>query len=341
MDGFGIPGWSAIRLSRSSLEHLGEGKFLHENAWPEPRRSHRHVISACCKTSSGGAGELGFLSATARLVRAAAARKSTRGTGRCRLHSHAVTIIHVPYHQDERLPASDLSLPESEQVFTVDAELGSGDFWTRLGTLYQWVAEAVAEAVRTGSSPRVVSGDCLVSSGVLAGLQRAGVPASIVWFDAHGDVHTSQTSTSGYPGGMALRLLLGAEPERLAHRLGLEALGEEHAVLVDARDLDPAEVDYLAVAGPRRLPVDDIGPGALPPGPIVLHIDVDVVDSTELPGMRFPAGPGPSSRSVLAAAQRIMAAGRVVAIDIACPWHSDEGTDTRTRSRLLSELLSL
>ena len=69
---------------------------------------------------------------------------------------------------------------------------------------------------------------------------------SIVWFDAHGDVHTLQTSTSGYPGGMALQLVMGAHPELLGEALGLSPLTSDRAVLVDARDLDPAEVEVLA-----------------------------------------------------------------------------------------------
>ena len=43
--------------------------------------------------------------------------------------------------------------------------------------------------------------------GTIAGLQRAGSDPGIVWLDAHGDVQTPETSTSGYLAGMALRLL--------------------------------------------------------------------------------------------------------------------------------------
>ncbi len=47
----------------------------------------------------------------------------------------------------------------------------------------------------------------------------------------------------------------------------------------------------------------------LPAGPLVLPIDLDVVDSTEIAALGYPVTPGPSSSQVLAAARRVMATG--------------------------------
>jgi arginase len=228
-----------------------------------------------------------------------------------------VTVI-VPFHQDERLPSFDIPRPDGEAV-VIDAELPDAGMWPRLQVLYEHVADAVASAQEAGR-PVVLSGDCLVATAVLTGLQRAAVSPSIVWFDAHGDVHTPQTSTSGYPGGMALQLVMGAHPELLAEALGLSPLTSDRAVLVDARDLDPAEVEVLASGGPRRIAVHEVTAEQLPPGPLVLHVDVDVVDPASMPGLRFPAPGGPGPTEVLSAAQRVMDTGRVVAVDISCPW---------------------
>lgn len=250
---------------------------------------------------------------------------------------HGPTVF-VPYHQDERIPERSIRLPAGGEVITVTEDLPEGDVWQRLAALYGSVAGAVARQVMSGSVPMVVSGDCLVSLGVLAGAQRAGVEASIVWFDAHGDVHTLETSTSGYLGGIALRLVLGEQPELIARRLGLRPLSERQVVLVDARDLDPAEVDYLASAEVRRCGVAELTVGMLPAGPMVLHIDVDVIDSDELPGLRFPAPSGPSTAAVLAAVRRVVDSGRVVAVDVACPWNPGQGPDAEIRTRLLADL---
>lgn len=251
-----------------------------------------------------------------------------------------MTVTLVPYHQDERLPDSSFPLPDAGFI-TVTRELHEGDLagadvWARLRALFELVSAEVADQVAGGTRPDVVSGDCLVSTAVLAGLQRAGVDASVVWFDAHGDVHSLESSTSGYIGGMSLRQVMGDHPELLTGPLGMRPLPEERAVLVDARDLDPAEAEYLAASKVRRDPVDGV---VLPDGPILLHIDVDVIDGSELPGLRFPVGDGPSYDAVVASVRRIVETGRVAALDLACPWNLPQGDDTAVRARLLRDLL--
>ncbi|HEX6345182.1 arginase family protein [Umezawaea sp.] len=251
-----------------------------------------------------------------------------------------MTIV-VPYHQDERLPKDVLPLPGPTDVVEVD--FPEGDVWTRLVALFDVVADRVATRLDApgAGTPVVVSGDCLTASATITGAQRAGLDPSVVWFDAHGDVHTRLTSTSGYLGGMALRLVLGAHEDQLAAPLGLRPLPEHRAVLVDARDLDPAEADYLAAGEVRHCGVEELRAPLLPDGPLVLHVDLDVITADELPGMLFPVPGGPTRRAVLDAVRRVLATGRVVAVDIACPWHpARDERETATRTGLLAELLA-
>jgi arginase len=227
-----------------------------------------------------------------------------------------VTRVLVPYHLDEHLP--DLDVPVPAEV-TVTADLpAEGGPWQRLAHLYQEVATVVADAVGHGAGPAVFAGDCTTSLGTVAGLQRAGLDPAIVWFDAHGDVQTPETTSSGYLGGMPLRLLAGYRPELIAARLGLRPVPEDRILLTDARDLDPPEVTYLESAAIRRLPVTELT--ALPDGPIYLHVDLDVVDPADLPGLRFPAPGGPRLTEVAAALHRVVATGRVAALGFACTW---------------------
>jgi arginase len=232
-----------------------------------------------------------------------------------------VGIVFVPYHLDERLEGLDRDLPDAAES-TVSLALPEGDVWGRLGTLYERVADEVSRA----ELPIVVSGDCMVSLGTMAGLQRRGVDAGIVWFDAHGDVQTLETTTSGYIGGMPLRILVGYRPELISNRIGLRSVSEERVVLVDARDLDPAEVEYLAQSRIRMYPIDEIEP---PDGPLLVHVDLDVVDGAELPGLLFPVSGGPAGGQVVAAVQRLLDTGRVVAVDLACTWRPDGGDELR------------
>lgn len=246
-----------------------------------------------------------------------------------------MTVILVPYHLDEHLPGLRALLPADVQPTTVNADIRDGDVWSRLGDVGVPTAQAVAETAH--GRPVIVSGDCSTSMAVLAGLQRTGIDAGIVWFDAHGDVQTVETSASGYPGGMPLRIITGYRPELIAERLGLKAIAEDRALLVGARDLDPPETAYLGEAKIRQSKVEDVAEH-LPPGPLVLHIDVDVIDSDQMPGLRYPVGCGPSVEDVVAAAGRVLATGRVAAVDIACTWF-DEAPEW-TRASLLSALLA-
>jgi arginase len=250
-----------------------------------------------------------------------------------------MTMITVPYHQDERLTADAVPLPVVPGATTVDADLPAGDVWRRLSALYEVVAGRVASGIAADGATTVVSGDCLVALASVAGAQRAGADPAVVWFDAHGDVHTLQSSTSGYLGGLALRLVLGAHPELLADALRLRPVAEDRAVLVDARDLDPAEVDYLAGSAVRRTAVADLDPGSLPDGPLVLHVDVDVADGAEVPGLLFPAPDGPSTDAVLAAVASVVATGRVVVADLAFPWQRAATEEQRRQQTVLMDAL--
>lgn len=242
-----------------------------------------------------------------------------------------MTRILVPYHLDERLPGLDVPVTADS---TVTVDLPEGDAWSRMARLYEAVAATVAVAVLGGARPTVLSGDCTTSLGTVAGLQRAGVDPAIVWFDAHGDVQTLETTTSGYLGGLPLRMLVGYRPELIAAPLGSRPVGEERVVLVDARDLDPPEVEYLERAAIGRCEVDDLSADRLPDGPLYLHLDLDVVNPDELPGLRFPAPGGPGWSPVTEAVQRVIGSGRVVALGVGCTWHEARGAGERARPHL-------
>lgn len=231
--------------------------------------------------------------------------------------------ILVPYHLDERL--TEVDAPITPDV-TITEELPDGDPWTRMAHLYETVAATVANAARRGVRPIVASGDCTTSFGTVAGLQRAGFEPSIVWYDAHGDVNTVESSPSGYLGGVPLRMLTGVDRPLMADRLGLRDIPEERITLVDGRDLDPPEADYLKHSAIRQCPVDDV---AIPDGPIYLHIDFDVVG--DLPGLLFPAPGGPSLTALTESVRKVIDTGRVEAIGAACTWRPDAGNGERVR----------
>lgn len=229
-----------------------------------------------------------------------------------------MTRVRVPYHLDDYLP--DLDIPAEAEI-SVTVDLPAGGRWQRMGVLYESVAERVAKTVRGGGRPAVFAGDCPTSLGIMAGLQRAGLDPAIVWFDAHGDLQTMETTTSGYLGGMPLRILTGYRPDLVAASLGLRPVPETRILLAGARDLDPPEVAYLSTSAIRCHPVGEVTAGTVPDGPLYLHVDFDVADPTDLPDLLFPAPDGPRLPELTAALNRVVATGRVVAICLGCTWH--------------------
>lgn len=252
------------------------------------------------------------------------------------------SVIVLPFHQDERLGELSIRLPAGIESATVDPVLPAADQWTRLAVLYHALATQVADSAGPGVLTRVVTGDCLAALGTLVGLQRSGLDPALVWIDAHGDVHTVKSSTSGYLGGMPLRMAVGADRALLGGPLGLRPLPESRAVLIGARDLDPAEARYLAQSDVRQLRVEDVSAADLPSGPILVHVDLDVIDAGELPGLRFPVPGGPNVDQVFSSIEALLASGRVVALNIACPWFEPVGDAAAwRRTELLGALLSL
>lgn len=222
-----------------------------------------------------------------------------------------MTVLSVPFHLDERLADAPPVAPDA----VIAPDLPPGPPWERMALLYERVADAVVAAER----PVVFSGDCTTALGVVAGVQRGGVDPSVVWFDAHGDLQTPQTSASGYLGGFPVRQLLGGADRLVPERLGLRPVAERDVLLVDARDLDPPEAEFLAASAVRRVAVGDV-PGVLPAGPVHLHVDADVVDPRDLPGLLFPAPGGPGLAEVAAAVRAVLSGCEVVSVTVGCTW---------------------
>ncbi len=226
-----------------------------------------------------------------------------------------MTLLSVPFHLDEALPAF---APPAAPDAVIAPELPPGTPWERMAVLYSEVADALGR----DELQVVLSGDCTTSLGVVAGLQRSGVDPTVVWFDAHGDLQTPETSASGYLGGFPVRQLLGGSDRTVPDRLGLVPLRESDVLLVDARDLDPPEAEFLAGSDVRRVAVDEVV-DALPAGPVHLHLDADVVDPRDVPGLRFPAPDGPRWPAVLGAVRAVLATCPVVAVTVGCTWRGD------------------
>lgn len=233
-----------------------------------------------------------------------------------------MTVLLSPFHLDERL---DGPWPLEAEA-TIDPALPEAGAWERMAVIAVDVADAVAAALRDARVPVVLSGDCVAALAVVAGVQAAGVEPTVVWLDAHGDVQSPETSASGYLGGMPIRQLVGGADRTVPDALALRPIDEADIVLLDGRDLDPPEATFIAGSRIRHLPLQPV----VVPCPIVLHVDLDVVDARDAPGLLFPVEDGPSLDMVVAVLQQLVERNDVVAISIACTT-SDRTGDTARR----------
>src|SRR5581483_2679383 len=89
-----------------------------------------------------------------------------------------------------------------------------------IATVCAELHDAVLAVLDKGAMPLVLGGDHSVAAGSVAAsagwAKRAGAPIGLIWIDAHGDMNTPSTTTSGNVHGMPLAALLGAEPRELA-----------------------------------------------------------------------------------------------------------------------------
>lgn len=141
-----------------------------------------------------------------------------------------------------------------------------------------------------------VGGDCGVSlTAVENAATRHPDDVALVWFDAHPDLHTPESSQSGGFTGMVLRAITGegADDLRLS---GTGAVPLERVVLAGTRDIDAAEAELIRTRSVAILGSDDLEtPEALVEAVrrtgaahVYLHIDLDVLDPAALNGLASP-----------------------------------------------------
>jgi arginase len=69
------------------------------------------------------------------------------------------------------------------------------------------LAGEVRTAVEAGEFPLVLSGNCNTSVGTLSGVGTEGL--GVIWFDAHADFNTPETTTTGFTDGTGLAIAVG------------------------------------------------------------------------------------------------------------------------------------
>jgi arginase len=206
--------------------------------------------------------------------------------------------------------------------------------WHRMGLANGHLAEMVASNEARGILTVGLLANCNALMGMLGGLQSSDInqgPRTIglIWIDAHGDFNTPETTLSGMLGGMPVAVSAGLALDRLRRESRLDTpIDTEHVLMAAVRDTDPEEQELMEKHGLARLSTRELvdGNGALERAVgrlsrdvdlIYVHIDMDVLDPSEVPGHGLTVPGGPTSLELAAALREIFRHPRVAALGIA------------------------
>jgi arginase len=188
--------------------------------------------------------------------------------------------------------------------------------------------------LNAGALPLVLGGDHSLAAGSVAASaewvrRTTAKPLGVIWVDAHGDMNTPQTTTSGNVHGMPLAALLGQEPRELGSIGPSPAIEPQHTVIVGVRNLDEEEKAPILGSGVHVFTMKDIDRegiarvaeraialAAAGTGGIHVSFDLDVCDPTFAPGVGTPVKGGLDYRESHMIMELVADSQRLVALDL-------------------------
>lgn len=112
------------------------------------------------------------------------------------------------------------------------------------------LANSVNGAIEQKKFPLVLGGDHSIAIGTLAGLGEHYKNLGVIWFDAHADLNTPETTPSGNIHGMPLAVSIGLGHERLVNiRNNVPKIKPENVIIIGARSVDPGERELISQQG--------------------------------------------------------------------------------------------
>jgi arginase len=219
--------------------------------------------------------------------------------------------------------------------------------------------DAVDRALEDGATPVILGGDHSVAMGTIAGLarhfQRRKQKIGLVWFDAHADANTAETSPSGNIHGMPLAAVLGLGAPSLVNLAGFSPMVDgARAALVGIRDVDQAERANVKASGIGAFTMRDIDERGMrtvmeqaimraTAGTAGFHVsfDLDGVDPEHAPGVGTPAPGGLSYREAHLAMEMLADTGKVLSAELVevNPVLDHQNVTARLGVELLTSLL--
>ncbi|UOY91521.1 arginase [Ectobacillus sp. JY-23] len=192
----------------------------------------------------------------------------------------------------------------------------------------QELAEKVDDVIERGSFPLIFGGDHSMAVGTLAGIAKHNKNIGVIWYDAHGDLNTEETSPSGNIHGMSLAASLGYGHPLLVNLYGAyPKVKKENVVIIGARALDEGEKDFIREEGIKVYSmheIDRMGMAAVMEEAISylshtdgvhLSLDLDGLDPHDAPGVGTPVIGGLSYRESHLAMEMLAEAGIITSAE--------------------------
>ncbi|WP_018923775.1 arginase [Salsuginibacillus kocurii] len=179
-----------------------------------------------------------------------------------------------------------------------------------VAAISQSLAEYVKDILSRSHFPLILGGDHSISIGTLAGASSQFKNMGVIWYDAHGDLNTAETSPSGNIHGMPLAVGLGHGHPKLTSIGGDEPkINPEHVVIIGARALDEGEKEYIEKTGMKVLTMHEVDRRGMASvmqeaidtlsttcDGVHLSLDLDGLDPIDAPGVGTPVVGGLSYR---------------------------------------------
>jgi len=200
------------------------------------------------------------------------------------------------------------------------------------------LCEKVQQSMARGEIPLVLGGDHSMAIGTISGVsthyRQEGKKLGLLWFDAHGDANTPETTPSGNIHGMPLAVVLGRGAKELVEVGGFASnesrVDPDRVVLIGVRSIDECERGVLKELGIVVFTMENIDRRGIhavtkeaieiaSAGTEAFHVsfDVDVLDPSVATGVGTPSRGGLTYREAHTAMELVAESGKLCSLEMA------------------------
>ncbi|GAB0171370.1 arginase [Lysinibacillus sp. CTST325] len=230
-------------------------------------------------------------------------------------------IGHVVHDQ------GDIRVSQKQEGTIVDKQLLNLEEVIDVST---YLAKSVNEAIEQKEFPLVLGGDHSIAIGTLAGLGEHYKNLGVIWFDAHADLNTPETTPSGNIHGMPLAVSIGLGHERLVKiRNNVPKIKPGNVIIIGARSVDPGERELISQQGIKVYTmheVDRLGMTRVMEDALAylrernvdglhLSLDLDGLDPLYTPGVGTPVPGGITYRESHLAMEMLQESGMLTSAE--------------------------